>query len=249
MIQLFFMNTVKRLLPEASRQQHKTAEWSDRVEYSSASLCLYAGFKGDSQQLGLDTTNLWLYPNGDHEGNMAAFENNQDSDFPLVYISFPSSKDPEWDERYPNKSTVEIVTMTKMDWFEPWNGTTWQQRGEDYEAYKEKLSQRLLEKLFERKPQLRDALDYYELSSPLSTQFYQLNARGEIYGLNHFVDRFKQPFLHTQTPIKNFYMTGADIMTAGVGGALMGGMMTSMRMLGLRKMKQVKQLLMNYVSA
>ncbi len=243
-----FMNTVKRLLPEASRKKHGTDQWVEKVEYSSASLCLYAGFKGDAKTLGLDTTNLWIYPNGDHEGNMDAFKDDQNKEFPLVYVSFPSTKDPEWDQRYPNKSTVEVVSMTNMDWFESWNGTTWQQRGEDYEAFKEQLAQRLLEKLYQHKPQLRDALDYYELSSPLSTQFYQLNARGEIYGLNHYVNRFKQPFLHTETPVKNFYMTGADVMTAGVGGALMAGMMTSMRMLGLTKMGQIKSLLMNYQS-
>jgi len=243
-----FMNTVKRLLPEASRKKHGTDQWLEKVEYSSASLCLYAGFKGDAKTLGLDTTNLWIYPNGDHEGNMDAFKDDPDKEFPLVYVSFPSTKDPEWDQRYPNKSTVEVVSMTNMDWFESWNGTTWQQRGEDYEAFKEQLAQRLLEKLYQHKPKLRDALDYYELSSPLSTQFYQLNARGEIYGLNHYVNRFKQPFLHTETPVKNFYMTGADVMTAGVGGALMAGMMTSMRMLGLTKMRQIKSLLMNYQS-
>ncbi|MGH1374210.1 MAG: phytoene desaturase family protein [Cellvibrionaceae bacterium] len=241
-----FMNTVTRLLPEASRQQHRTPDWQQKVEYSSASLCLYAGFKGDTKALDLDTTNLWIYPNGDHESNMDQFQKDQDAEFPLVYVSFPSTKDPEWAQRYPNKSTVEVVTMTNMDWFERWNGTTWQQRGDDYESYKNALAKRLLDKLFEHKPQLREALDYYELSSPLSTQFYQLNARGEIYGLNHFVDRFKQPFLHTQTPIKNLYMTGADMMTAGVGGALMAGMMTSMRMLGITKMGQIKTLLMNY---
>ena len=243
-----FMNTVKRLLPEESRQQHGTVDWEQKVDYSSASLCLYAGFKGDAKALGLDTTNLWIYPNGDHEANMDNFQKSKDGEFPLVYVSFPSTKDPEWDQRYPNKSTVEVVTMTNMDWFEAWNGSTWQQRGDDYEAYKDALAKRLLEKLFEHKPQLREALDYYELSSPLSTQFYQLNARGEIYGLNHFVDRFKQPFLHTETPIKNFYMTGADVMTAGVGGALMAGMMTSMRMLGLTKMSQIKSLLTSYQS-
>ncbi len=240
-----FMNTVKRLLPEVSRRKHRTPNWEKGVECSSASLCLYAGFKGDAETLGLDTTNLWIYPSGDHEGNLDQFLTDHDSEFPLVYVSFPSMKDPEWNQRYPNKCTVEVVTVASMNWFEQWQGSVWQQRGEDYESYKEALAQRLLEKLFEHRPKLRNALDYYELSSPLSTQFYQLNTGGEIYGLSHVVTRFKQPFLHTQTPVKNLYMTGADVMTAGVGGALMAGMLTSMRMLGLAKMGQVKALLTN----
>jgi phytoene dehydrogenase-like protein len=247
-----FMNSVTRLLPEATQQKLGTQQWSQQVQRSSAHFCLYAGFKGDADALGLSDTNLWIYPNGDHEANVDAYKKKNptdgDAEFPLLYMSFPSTKDPKWDERFPNKSTVEIVTITDMKWFEQWKGTTWQQRGEEYEAFKEQISQKLLGELFERLPQLKDALDYYELSTPLSTEFYQLNDQGEIYGLDHFVDRFNKPFLHPQTPVKNYYMTGSDIMTAGVGGALMAGLMTTCNMQGLRKSKEVMGLLKNYKS-
>jgi all-trans-retinol 13,14-reductase len=241
-----FMNTVKRLLPESSRKKFGMDKWAEKVQYSSSSICLYAGFKGTTKELGLNTTNLWIYTDGDHEGNMERFLENQKADLPLVYISFPSTKDPEWDDRYPGKSTVEIVSMTNMEWFEKWEGTTWGQRGEEYESYKLELTNRLLEQLFKRLPHLRGALDFCELSTPLSTQHFQLNARGEIYGLDHFVDRFDQSFLHPQTPVKNFYMTGADVMTAGVGGALMAGLMTTYNMQGVLKASSVTSLLKNY---
>jgi all-trans-retinol 13,14-reductase len=242
-----FMNSVTKLLPEASRIQHKVDKMLPKVERSSAHLCLYAGFKGTAADLGLTSSNLWIYPNGDHEGNLAAYEGKDpmdpETEFPLLYVSFPSTKDPEWDERYPNKSTVEIVTLSDMKWFENWEGSTWQQRGGDYESYKQKICDKLLKRLYERLPQLEAALDYCELSTPLSTQFYQHNERGEIYGLNHYVERFKQPFLHPETPVKNFYMTGSDVMTAGVGGALMAGLMTSFCMVGPLQAKQINKLL------
>lgn len=238
-----FLNTINRLLPEASRQQHHCADWTHKVQRSCASLCLYAGFHGDARTLGLDTTNLWIFADGDHEGNLNRYLQGDSSDLPLVYISFPSSKDPDWDNRHPGKSTVEIVTVADMDRFAQWQGSTWQQRGEDYERYKETLAQQLLEVLFQQRPQLREALDYYELSSPLTNHYYQGGERGEIYGLEHSVARFQQPFLHPQLPVKNLYLTGVDVMTAGVGGGLMGGMLTTMRMLGLRKMGKVKALL------
>lgn len=238
-----FMNTVNRLLPQSSREQHRTADWTAQVQRSCAALCLYAGFRGDAQTLGLDSTNLWIFTDSDHEANLDRYLLGDTADFPLVYISFPSSKDPTWDRRYPNKSTVEVVTFASMDRFERWQGSTWQQRGGDYERYKEELSLQLLEVLFRHRPQLRAALDYYELSSPLTNQYYQGGERGEIYGLDHSVARFRQSFLHPQLPVKNLYMTGVDVMTAGVGGGLMGGMLTTMRMLGLRNMGKVKALL------
>lgn len=243
-----FMNTIKRLMPEKSRKQHKVDQWlnHDSIKYSSASLCVYAGFKGTTEELGLNTTNLWIYQDGDHEKNLSDYREGKTQKWPLIYVSFPSSKDPDWENRYPGKSTVEIVTVADMEEYQQWNGTTWNQRGEEYEGKKEALAKDMMEVLFKRLPQLREKLDYFELSTPLSTQFYQLNQRGEIYGLDHFVDRFKHPFLHPQTPIKNFYMTGADVMTAGVGGGLMGGVMSTMCMLGIKQGKQVMELFKNY---
>ena len=241
-----FMNTIEKLLPKESQQKHKVNTWTDNLHRSSAHLCIYAGFKGTAEELGLNSTNLWIYPDGDHEGNLAKYNADPEAEFPLVYISFPSSKDPDWENRFPGKSTVEIVTPAKMDWFKQWEGTQWQQRGEDYDAFKERLSQRLLEKLFERHPQLRDKLDYFELSTPLSTNWYQKTSGGEMLALDHFVERFKQSCLHPQTPVKNLYMTGSDVMTAGVGGALMGGVMSTMSLLGLKKGKQVMDLFKNY---
>ena len=91
-------------------------------------------------------------------------------------------------------------------------------RGEDYEAFKEEISQRLMEQLFRFEPQLRGKIDYYELSTPLSTKHFVNYQHGEIYGIDHGPERFEQKFLRPKTPIKNLYLTGQDIVTAGIGG-------------------------------
>ncbi|MFT5033099.1 MAG: all-trans-retinol 13,14-reductase [Bacteroidia bacterium] len=242
-----FLPTVNRLLPESSRSLLPSQGKDKQIQLSSAHLCLYAGFKGTPKELGMTTTNLWIYPSEDHEGNLKAYlDSPDDAPFPLVYVSFPSAKDPDWENRYPGKSTVEIVTVTQPEWFGKWQGTTWQQRGDDYEAKKKILADKLLAILFARMPQLEAALDFHELSTPLSTQFYQRNQQGEIYGLDHFPERFDHPSLHPQTPIKNLYLTGADVVTAGIGGAVMAGMMTSSVMLGPIKARLLMKLIKNW---
>jgi len=240
-----FYNTVKKLLPQDVQSRLGVDSWCEQVQRSSAHFCIYAGFKGTTEELGLSTTNLWIYPDGDHDTNLEKYQADYNEEFPLVYISFPSAKDPDWKNRYPGKSTVEVVTPANMEWFKQWEGSQWQKRGEDYVAFKAQIADRLMEKLFERHPQLRDKLDYFEMSTPLSTNWYQKNSAGEMLALDHFVDRFKKPFLHPVTPVKNLYMTGSDVMTAGVGGALMAGMMTSCAMQG-RKAGEVVKLLKNY---
>ena len=213
-----------------------------KVELSAASLCLYAGFKGTAAELGLPKTNYWVYPGADHDANNAAFQSGATEQMPMIYISFPSAKDPSWDSRYPGKATVEIVAPTLPSLFAQWKGSTWGKRGAEYDVLKAKLTAELLETLYRFHPQLRDALDFCELGTPLSTEWFQWNEQGEIYGIDHTVERFDQYWIHSQTPIKGLYLTGADTLTAGVGGALMGGVMTATRMLGWQGYKVGKLL-------
>jgi all-trans-retinol 13,14-reductase len=124
-------------------------------------------------------------------------------------------------------------------WFEKWKDERWQKRGEEYEAFKEQLSQRLLAHLYEQRPQLRGKIDYYELSTPLSTEYFTGYEQGEIYGLNHGPRRFRLDFLRAPTPIRHFYMTGQDIVTVGIGGALFSGVLTASAILKKNLVKQI----------
>lgn len=234
--------TYQRLLPKEVVAQHGLLKDLKQVEASASHVCIYAGFKGDAATLGIPKTNYWLYPEFNHDLSLKRFMDSPGLDFPMIYISFPSAKDPDWNRRYPGKSTVEIVAPSSPQWFEQWRGTTWNNRGKDYEAFKAEITQVLLEALYKHHPQLRAAMDFSELSTPLSTEWFQWNESGEIYGIDHTVQRFQQSWIHPQTPIKNFYLTGSDVVTAGIGGALMGGVLTATRMLGWRGYK-IKQLL------
>lgn len=226
--------TIERLLPKSIVEKHGYDKALKKIEVSSAHLCIYAGFKGSAEELSIPKKNLWIYPSADHDANVDAYKEDLNAPMPLIYISFPSAKDPSWSERYPNKSTVEIVTTCNAELFERWKGLTWNKRGEDYEALKQRLMDRMLNVLFEKMPQLKEHLDYVELSTPLSTQWFQWNDGGEILGLDHTVQRFEQSWIHPKTKIKNFYLTGSDVVTAGVGGALMGGVMSTAAMLGMK---------------
>ncbi|MGH8529380.1 MAG: phytoene desaturase family protein [Nevskiales bacterium] len=234
--------TYGQLLPEELQRKHGYEEKLKTVKPSGATLTLFLGFKGSARDLKLPRTNLWVYPTPQHEQNVERYLKNPDSEFPLIYISFPSAKDPEWDRHYPNKSTVQVITLAPYEWFEQWRGSTWNQRGAEYEVFKEKLTERLLVELYKQMPQLWEALDYSELATPLSTEWFHLYDRGEIYGLDHNLQRFQQNWLHPVTPVKGLYLTGQDVVTAGVGGALMGGVLTTAAMLGGRQFKLWKLL-------
>jgi all-trans-retinol 13,14-reductase len=97
---------------------------------------------------------------------------------------------------------------------------------------KEHLIKRLLEVFYEQYPHIKaDHLDYVNLGSPLSNNYYLGATQGEVYGLDHNRDRFNyRPFeylLRPQQPIDHLYLTGQDICLDGICGALGGGVLTA----------------------
>lgn len=221
-----YLNTYGKLLePEIQKAIGFSPEKG--VPRSVSHVCLYIGLKHDLRELGIGSTNYWVYPHNDHDRGVKEYMADPSKPFPVTYISFPSLKDPEWEDRYPGKSTIEMITLAPYEWFEKWEDERWKHRGEEYEAFKEEFSQRLLKELYKQFPQLEGKIDYYELSTPLSTKHFVHYEKGEIYGLDHSPARFRMKELRPKTPIKNFYMTGQDIVTVGIGGALMSGVLTA----------------------
>lgn len=225
-------NTFDRLLPSGAipssfRSALRAAAPS--VGY----VCLYLGFKHSDAELGLTGTNLWLYPDAKHDANIARFLADPSAPLPLVYASFPSAKDPSFQERFPGRATIDLITLCPWDWVARWKDTSWMKRGAEYGELKARFTERLLEALYARLPQLRGKVDHAELSTPLTTRHFASHPRGELYGLDHDPARYRLR-LRAQTPVKGLYLTGADLVCAGVAGGLMAGVITAGAILGVR---------------
>lgn len=234
------MTTYSKLIPQEIVKKHGIVNQLKKVKRSVAHACLYIGLDGTPEELKLPKTNHWLYPEKlDHDTAVENYLKDINKPFPLVYVSFPSAKDPDWTNRYPTKSTIDIITLLPYEVFEKWNGSRWMKRVEEYNNLKEEISQRLLNELYKIMPHVKDKISYYELSTPLTTQHFVNYDKGEIYGLDHTPDRFHQKFLQPRTPIKNFYLTGQDIVTAGVAAALLAGVITATAMTGNNMIKKI----------
>jgi all-trans-retinol 13,14-reductase len=233
-------NTYEKLIPSAVLKKHKMQKQLQKVNPSVAHACLYIGLKGSPEALQLPKNNLWIYPEkGDHDSIVANYLKDPQAPFPVVYISFPAAKDPSWSDRYPDRSTIDIITLLPFDLVKQWEGTQWMKRGKDYKQLKAEMSDRLLEILYQQLPHLKGKVDHQELSTPLTTQNFVNYKEGEIYGIDHTPERFKQKFLEPRTPIKNFYLTGQDIVSAGLGGAMFSGVITASAMQGKNLIKRI----------
>ncbi|HZC59458.1 MAG TPA: hypothetical protein VE154_05655, partial [Chthoniobacterales bacterium] len=215
------------LLSESSPSLERVRAEIRSIPPSTAHLCLYVGAKASASELGLSGTNIWVHPTPNYDANFQRSESDPSAPFSSLYFSFPSAKDPDFERRHPGRCTVEAVTLVPYDWFERWEGTEWKRRGDEYESFKAELSVRLRTALEQYVPALAGKIDYTELSTPLSTQHFMSHRRGEVYGLSATPARFQVRSLRPRTPVRNLYLTGQDVVTPGVAGAVFGGMVTA----------------------
>jgi all-trans-retinol 13,14-reductase len=225
-------NTFARLIAQPNAAVAPVLEELRGIPPSMAHLSLYVGVKQTAAQLGLVGTNLWIHESYDHDANVARSAADADAPFPVLFISFPSAKDPEFTQQHPGRATLEVVTMAPYDWFTHWEDTRWKHRAEDYDAFKQQLAARLQAALERHVPQVCGKIDYAELSTPLSTRHFMNYQHGEAYGLSATPARFRLRCLAPRTMIRNMYLTGQDVVSLGVTGALMGGVITASAVLG-----------------
>ncbi|HTV74243.1 MAG TPA: hypothetical protein VME66_11115, partial [Candidatus Acidoferrales bacterium] len=220
-------NTFERLLPSDLRRPRGHAEDLRAIGPSFGYVNLYVGLDASAAALGIRGSNLWVHPTNDHDANCARFMADPSAPFPMLFISFPSAKDPEFERRHPGHATIDILTFVPYEWFAPWEATRWGHRGSDYGAFKEQFARRLREELERHVPAVRGHIVHAELSTPLSTRHFANYQSGEAYGLRATPERFAFRGLRAQTFVPQLYLTGHDVVMVGVVGALFGGVVAA----------------------
>ena len=205
----------------------------DNIPYSTQHIYCFLKIKGDPIELGLTSSNLWVYPHSNYEKLVEEFlEDPLENPIPL-FIGFSCMKDPEWSKKYPGYSNGVILTLGKKEWFNEWEDSISNKRGDAYKDYKNQIGKRMVSRLYELYPQLIDKIEDYNMATPLTTQYYLGAHDGESYGLDINSYRFLEGWdLKPRTPIKNLFLTGQDICTLGFTGAMMSGVLTANVILG-----------------
>ncbi|HET6244611.1 MAG: NAD(P)/FAD-dependent oxidoreductase [Bacteroidetes bacterium] len=223
-------NTFNKLIP-VELQKTENTKALNKIKPSVSHVCIYVGLNASDKELKLPKHNIWLYDSYYLDEKFQKHLDGENIKSPLAYISFPSAKDADWENKHPGTSTIQVIGSFPYDGVKFWEDKKWQKRGQDYHALKEEIKSHLLEKLYQVLPQVNGKVEICELSTPLSTKHFSNYKRGEIYGLEHSPERFKLVQLRPKTNYKNLYLTGQDIVCVGVGAALFSGIITAVSIL------------------
>ncbi|WP_019499719.1 phytoene desaturase family protein [Pseudanabaena sp. PCC 6802] len=213
-------NTYLKLIPSS----YPLAERAEIQAFpkGSSMLTVYLGLKESPQRLGFQGENHWIYTTYDHNAILQDPSISSEDLPKFCYLSFPSLKDP-----LANGHTAEIIAHVDYDFFSQWREKPWKHRGKDYTELKDRIARSLIQLVESHYPGFQDAIEYAELSTPLTVEHFDASDRGTIYGIPCIPERLDRSWIGARTPIKNLYLTGADVFSLGIMGAMMGGVKTT----------------------
>jgi len=167
------------------------------------------------------------------EGRIWDMTEHTEADWPLCYALFfaASSKTDEWAE------SMTVLAYMRYDEVQQWADTfntvaRETDRGEDYEAFKKRKAEQLLDCVEEKFPGIRDCIQSYYTATPLSYRDYIGNDDGSMYGI---VKDYRNPlktFISPRTKVPNLYLTGQNLNLHGILGATMSALVTCTAFLG-----------------
>lgn len=227
-------NTYQHLLPESVRGLPDVKKQLATVRPGMSMFSVFVCLRGTKEDLKLPSTNYYVYFDTDMDKAMQRYvsmpKEKAPEHIPLIFIAFPSSKDPTWEDRFPDRSTMTLLVPVAFEWFEEWQEEPKGKRGADYETLKSAFLEASMSVVMKLFPHLEGKVESVTGGSPLTNQYYLAAPRGATYGADHDLARLHpraMASLRAQTPIPNLYLTGQDIFTCGLMGALQGALLCS----------------------
>jgi all-trans-retinol 13,14-reductase len=213
--------TVNRLLPADCGHDDWIAEIR-ALPPSIAHFSLFLGFEGDIKDAGATTSNHWIYPKGEVD---AIWSDAPGGAPPGVFVSFASLKDSSHVPGPKQKHAGEVVAWTDWSTVAKWAGTQSGARGADYQDFKARVAEAMFAQFKAKFPELAELVVFRELSTPLATASITGHHQGAFYGLDVTPERVMSTALRAQTPIEGLFLSGQDVVSPGIPGALWGGIL------------------------
>ena len=213
--------TLNNLLPSGFGPE----DWISEIQALPASIAhfsLFMGFEGDIEEAGATRSNHWFYPKGEID---AIWADAPEGNPPGFFVSFASLKDPSHDPGPKQRYAGEMVVWTDWSTVAQWADLPSGARGADYNAFKQQVEDKMFAQFKANFPDLAELVVFRELSTPLATAAITGHHQGRFYGLDGTPERVLSNALKAKTPIDGLYLSGQDVVSQGIQGALWGGIL------------------------
>jgi len=219
------------------QREHVSDQIASRVERlkpSVSALSLFMAADIDVEALGLDSGNYWILTDPDVSATYRQAEVsdlNASGPFAGGFLTITTKKDPS--KMHGGLHSMEAFTFVSYDAFKKWQATQFGDRPEDYEAFKQHLTNRMLDTVERVIPNLRDHLKLCELGTPLTNDYYVAAHRGNLYGHAKFLSQIGPDAPPIETEISGLYHCGQSTAAHGVQGSLSTGVIAAAKITGL----------------
>lgn len=158
----------------------------------------------------------------------------KDDSWPEGYALFTSAHS----KTHNNCESLTIMAYMHYEDVKKWSNTYntvgyEDYRGEDYEEFKRKKAEKLIDEVEKKIPGLRGKIYKYYTSTPLSYRDYIGTKDGSLYGIMKDYNDPIKTFISPKTKIPNLYLTGQNLNMHGVLGVTIGAVNTCSHLLGL----------------
>jgi all-trans-retinol 13,14-reductase len=205
-----------------------------KTKYSVTSLILFVTLDIDVVKAGMDSGNIWMLKDKNLDTvfqELTAKEIIDDDEFPAVFISCTTLKDPaSFNGLYHN---LEVVTFIDYNSFNEFN-TIEDHHGDAYLKYKERITEKLMNSLEKVIPNAKQNIVQMELGTPKTNEYYIKSTNGNVYGTEKTFNQIGPFSFQAKSEIKNLFLCGASTLSHGVGGATNSGVEAAAKILNCR---------------
>ncbi|MBR4801846.1 MAG: NAD(P)/FAD-dependent oxidoreductase [Bacteroidales bacterium] len=135
-------------------------------------------------------------------------------------------------EQGPFATQMDILAPMGYKEVEQWENTFPLHRGEKYREFKARKAEECLQMAEEVFPHLRESVDTFYTSTPLTYRDYTGAVQGTAYGIRKDCNNLIMTLLAPKTPLGNLYFTGQNLNLHGVLGVSLTSLITCSEILG-----------------
>ena len=134
-------------------------------------------------------------------------------------------------EHFAEKMIVNCIM--KYETVKKWEHTFTGKRGNEYEAFKKQCENKIIDKLENVYPDIRNCIQSVYSASPLTIRDYYNQKEGALYGVKRDCNDLVFSFIPIHTKLNNLLLTGQNINLHGILGVPLTAIRTCSALLGM----------------